>query len=252
MVTKLTYLLFLFSILLTHNAFSQFHFAIKYSAKDIYDQRELFKNASVELAIITDNSGFDEKITFDRKGKILEKINYQPGDEDAFDGKSIYEYDAEGRLISIKFESGDAMRPDEFIYDSNGNITRYISELCDEKYLFNESNELVSSEITKQTIEMSPIESVRYENGLITESRTKCWDEGVNAQYTFSKTKYTYDTKQRVTNILYIYGNCKTGIEEVSSETTIEYNEKNLPIEYITKDNQGNKSISVIRYKFYN
>jgi len=243
-------LIIFFIIIITSSAYSQFHFGIQYTDKDISAQRELFKNANVESAVVTDKY-FNEKITIDRDGKILEKISYQLGDEDAVDGRSIYGYDIEGRLISINYESGDARKPDEFIYDSNGNISRYISEISDERYLYNEVNELVSSEIMQQKIEMSPIESVRYENGLMSESRTKCWNEGVNAPFTFSKTKYTYDTKQRVTSILYIYGNCKTGVEEVSSETTIEYNEMNLPVKYITKDNFGNKNINTISYKYF-
>lgn len=96
MIPKLTSLVILFSIIGTSFAYSQFHFGIKYSAEDIKAQRELFKIANVELAIITDNSGFDEKITFDRKDKNIEKISYQSVEENAFDGKSIYEYDIEG------------------------------------------------------------------------------------------------------------------------------------------------------------
>jgi len=246
------YSLYIFLIFSNSSIYSQYHFEIKYSVKDISAQRELFKNANVKFAIITDNSGFDEKISFDREGKILESMSYQTGDEEAFDGKSIYEYDIEGRLISINYESGDARKPDEFIYDSNGNISRYISEVFDEKYLYNESNELESSEITKQTYEKLPIESMVYENSLIKESKTKCWDEGVNASFIYSKIKYTHDRKQRVIRILNIDGNCKTGIEEINSETTIEYNEKNLPIKYVINDNLGNNIISIISYKYFN
>lgn len=44
------------------------------------------------------------------------------------------------------------MRPDEFLYDINGNIIRFISEVCEEKYSYYEANELVSSETTNRQL----------------------------------------------------------------------------------------------------
>ncbi|MBK6507357.1 MAG: hypothetical protein IPG02_17305 [Ignavibacteria bacterium] len=250
---KSTICFFVFGFLIANidPLYSQFHFDVKYAARDISDQRKLFKNANVEIAIISDNSDFNEKITFDRDGKILEKMSYLSGDEDTVDGRSIYEYNIEGNLISIKFESGDAMRPDEFIYDINGNVVRYISEVCDEKFKYNDDNELVSSEILSQAIEKSAIELVKYENGKILEIKTKCWDEGTNAPYVYSRTKFIYDMNQRMTGILQIDGNCNTGIENISAETTVEYNERNLPFKYVTRNSAGDRIDVIIKYKHF-
>ncbi len=228
-------LVIFFSIFITANAYSQSHFEIQDSAKDISAQRDLFKNANVESAIIT-GMYFDEKISFDRDGRILSRLSYASGDESAFDGKKIYEYDNSGNLVLIKFEGGDYTEPLKLFYDEYGNLN---SMTGGESYGTVESNE-------------QPKEYVKYENGMIIEIKFKCWDEGPYAPFTYSKTKYSYDLEKRISSISYINGNCKTGTEHVEFQTTIEYDDKNLPIKYITTNNSGDKEISIIIYKYFN
>ncbi|MBK6507366.1 MAG: hypothetical protein IPG02_17350 [Ignavibacteria bacterium] len=83
-------LIIFFVIIINSIAFSQFHFEIKYSAKDISAQRDLFRNANVEHAIISSRL----KILFDTTGKILNK-EYT----DNIDVFEFYEYDSVGNLI---------------------------------------------------------------------------------------------------------------------------------------------------------
>lgn len=238
---SLIYFLSIFSlILVTNRAFSQFHFEIMHSVKDISAQRELFRNANVEHALIS--SGW--KIVFDTTGKILN--NEYMDNNDIY---KFYEYDSVGNLILVR-ESGFA-NPTKLYYDQNGNLIRYTSDEIDKKYFYNEADKLINSEIIDQVVEADPIESIIYENDQIIEVKTKCWDIGNEAPFTYSKIKYAYDQDNRVISILDIYGNCKTDIEEIFSETTIEYSEQNLPVKYTTTDKFGQKDVSTISYKYF-
>jgi len=252
MISAIYFTVILLSIIITASAHSQFHFEVKRSSKDIDTQKELFKNANVKFAIITDNSGFDEKISFDREGKILERMSYQTGDEEAFDGRDIYEYDNKGNLILIRSECGDCTGSEKFFdYDENGNVIKFRFMSNEEIFFYNSDNELVSSEtIEKSTI--APIESVKYQKGLIVEIIFKCWDENLYTPFIYSKVKYTFSGEQRVTEILNVKMNCKTEIEEVASEITIEYNEKSLPTKYVTTHSNGDEKTSNVSYKYYN
>jgi len=235
---SLIYFLIIFSlILVTNRAFSQFHFEIMHSAKDISAQRELFRNANVEHAIISSS----RKILFDTTGKILNNE-----DMDNNDIYKFYEYDSVGNLILVR-ESGFA-NPTKLYYDQNGNLIRYTSDEIDKKYFYNEADKLINSEIIDRVVDAEPLESVIYENDQIIEWKTKCSDE---APFFYTKIKYAYDQDNRVISILDIYGNCKTDIEEIFSETTIEYNEQNLPVKYTTTDKFGQKDVSTISYKYF-
>lgn len=233
-------LIIFFVIIINSIAFSQFHFGIKHSAKDISAQRELFRNANVEHAI--SSSGW--KILFDTAGKILNK-EYT----DNIDVFEFYEYDSVGNLIFVKESWFD--NPTKLIYDENRNLIRYTSDEIDEKYFYNEADKLINSEIVDQLVEAHPLESIIYENDLIIEKKWKCWDMGNMAPFTYSKIKYAYDQDKRVISIIEIFGNCKNDVEEVSLKTTIEYNERNLPVKYITKSNLGEKDVSTISYKYF-
>ena len=118
-------------------------------------------------------------------------------------------------------------------------------------YFYSDKNEMTHSEILNQVIEVLPIESVIYEAGLIQETKSDCWDKGVDAPYTYSKTKYIYDSENRVSDIIWLYGNCKTDTEKILFEQIIEYNEKNLPVRVVFNDNSGNKEIQTIRYNYF-
>jgi len=161
----------------------------------------------------------------------------------------FYEYDSEGNLFLVR--ESEFENSTKLYYDQNGNLIRYTSDEIDKKYFYNEADKLINSEIIDQVVETEPLESIIYENDQIIEEKTKCWDVGNEAPFTYIKIKYAYDQNKRVISIVRILGNCKTDIEKVSSETTIEYNEQNLPVKYTTTDNYGQKDVITISYKYF-
>jgi hypothetical protein len=243
-------LIIFFVIIINSVAFSQFHFGIKNSAKDIYAQRELFENAKVQSAVIHFDN-LDEKIMFDRAGKIIGRVSYASDNENEIDGEEIYEYDYSGNLILIRTEGGMYMEPTIFQYDSLGNMTKRITDSHDLVYFYDKNNNFIGTKLLRAlSCEVIPIDSIKYSEGLICEIKYGEFTEG-DSPYDFVRELLSYDEYKRLIEIAESGESIETGKPIIISRTKIEYNEKNLPISYISTDILGNINVCTIIYRYF-